>query len=67
MPTTTSAAAITANRRLSASPAYSGALPITIQNMPEEQLGAVYGSGDGSLRLPINYAKESTNGSRRPG
>ena len=26
---------------------YSGALPVTIQNMPEEQYGAVYGSGDG--------------------
>ena len=25
------------------------ALPITIQNMPEETTGAVYGSGDGSL------------------
>jgi hypothetical protein len=37
---------------------YSGALPITIQNMPEEQLGAVYGSGDGSFGL-VNYAKES--------
>jgi hypothetical protein len=40
---------------------YSGALPITIQNMPEEQLGAVYGSGDGSLTA-ISYAKENTNG-----
>ncbi len=40
---------------------YSGALPVTIQNMPEEQLGAVYGSGDGSL-VPISYAKESTSG-----
>jgi hypothetical protein len=39
---------------------YSGALPVTIQNMPEEQLGAVYGSGDGSY-IPINYGKESTN------
>ena len=41
---------------------YSGALPITIQNMPEEQIGAVYGSGDGSMTL-INYAKEATGGS----
>jgi len=41
---------------------YSGALPATIQNMPEEQIGAVYGSGDGSFTL-INYAKESTTGS----
>jgi hypothetical protein len=40
---------------------YSGALPITIQNMPEEQIGAVYGSGDGSFTL-INYAKEMTSG-----
>jgi hypothetical protein len=37
---------------------YSGALPITIQNMPEQQLGAVYGSGDGSFSI-INYAKEN--------
>ena len=41
---------------------YSGQLPITIQNMPEEQLGAVYGSGDGSLTL-VNYEKEATAGS----
>jgi hypothetical protein len=40
---------------------YSGALPITIQNMPEEQLGAVYGSGDGSM-TSISYGKESTSG-----
>lgn len=38
---------------------FSGALPITIQNMPEQQLGAVYGSGDGSFSI-INYAKENT-------
>ncbi len=42
---------------------YSSSLPSTIQNMPEEQLGAVYGSGDGSLAL-INYAKESAAGSQ---
>ena len=36
---------------------YAGELPISIQNMPEEQVGAVYGSGDGSLAL-INYAAE---------
>lgn len=36
---------------------YSGALPITIQNMPEEQTGAVYGAGDGNL-LFADYAKE---------
>jgi hypothetical protein len=42
---------------------YSGALPTSIQNMPEEQLGAVYGSGDGSLTM-INYAKESSGGAQ---
>ena len=40
---------------------FSGSLPVSIQNMPEEQLGAVYGSGDGSLTY-INYSKESTAG-----
>lgn len=40
---------------------FSGALPISIQNMPEEQLGAVYGSGDGSF-TPVNYATEATSG-----
>jgi hypothetical protein len=44
---------------------YSGALPSTIQNMPEEQVGAVYGSGDGSFTL-INYAKETTSGAAAP-
>ncbi len=39
---------------------YSGALPITIQNMPEQQIGAVYGSGDGSFTI-ISYAKENTS------
>jgi hypothetical protein len=34
---------------------YSGADPQTIQNMPEEQAGAVYGAGDGSYAL-LNYA-----------
>jgi hypothetical protein len=42
---------------------YSGALPVTIQNMPEEQLGAVYGSGDNTLAL-IDYQKESSAGSQ---
>ncbi len=41
---------------------YSGALPSTIQNMPEEQLGYVYSYGDGSF-IPINYQTEATNGS----
>lgn len=36
---------------------YSGALPLTIQNMPEEQVGAVYGAGDGSFTI-VNYAQE---------
>jgi hypothetical protein len=36
---------------------YSGADPQTIQNMPEEQVGAVYGAGDGSFAL-VNYATE---------
>ncbi len=43
---------------------YSGALPITIQNMPEEQLGAIYGSGDGSYVL-ADYQKESTSGGEK--
>ena len=40
---------------------YGGALPISIQNMPEEQLGAVYGSGDGSYAL-ISYGGEKESG-----
>jgi hypothetical protein len=40
---------------------YGGALPITIQNMPEEQFGAVYGAGDGSYTL-ASYATEKTTG-----
>ncbi len=44
---------------------YSGALPITIQNMPEEQAGAIYGSGDGSFTL-VNYAQEKTGTSLTP-
>jgi len=43
---------------------FSGALPSTIQNMPEEQLGAVYGAGDGSFTL-IDYAKESASGAQK--
>lgn len=39
---------------------YSGGQPQTIQNMPEEQVGAVYGVGDGSFSL-INYATEKQN------
>jgi hypothetical protein len=36
---------------------FSGSNPVTIQNMPEEQLGLVYSSGDGSL-ASISYAQE---------
>ncbi len=36
---------------------FSGALPITIQNMPEQQIGAVYSIGDGSFTT-ISYATE---------
>jgi hypothetical protein len=41
---------------------FGGAIPITIQNMPEEQSGAIYGSGDGSLTL-ADYQGEKTSGS----
>ncbi len=41
---------------------YSGALPVTIQNLPEEQIGVVYGAGDGSFTA-ISYAKENAIGS----
>jgi len=41
---------------------YSGALPLSIQNMPEEQVGAVYGYGDGSFSV-INYQKETSGNS----
>jgi hypothetical protein len=44
---------------------FSGALPITIQNMPEEQLGAVYSSGDGTVSVS-DYQKE-TSGSNQSG
>jgi hypothetical protein len=40
---------------------FGGALPVSIQSMPEEQLGAVYGSGDGSMTL-ANYGSEKTTG-----
>jgi hypothetical protein len=38
---------------------YSGKLPVTIQNMPEEQVGAVYATGDNSFTL-VSYATEKT-------
>jgi hypothetical protein len=40
---------------------FSGSLPTTIQNLPEEELGAVYNSGSGTLSL-INYASEKSSG-----
>ena len=40
---------------------YSGSLPTTIQNLPEQQEGIVFGSGDGSL-TPIDYNQEKANG-----
>ncbi len=41
---------------------YNGKLPVSIQNMPEEQRGAVYSSGDGSYAL-IDYQGEKASGS----
>ncbi len=43
---------------------YSGQLPVTIQNMPEEQIGAIYGAGDGSLHV-VNYQKETDSGAQK--
>jgi hypothetical protein len=40
---------------------YTGNLPITIQNMPEELSGAVYSTGDGGFNL-IGYGQEKSNG-----
>ncbi len=40
---------------------FGGALPISIQSMPEEQTAYVYGSGDGSLTI-ANYGGEKTSG-----
>jgi hypothetical protein len=39
---------------------YGGHQPISIQNMPEERFGVVYGSGDGTL-IPVNYSSEMLN------
>jgi hypothetical protein len=47
------------NQNLSIS-GYSGQLPVSIQNMPEQQIGAVYSIGDGALGL-INYATEKVS------
>ncbi len=42
---------------------YSGQLPVSIQNMPEEQLGAVYAVGGNGNYVFINYGgeKQTTN------
>jgi hypothetical protein len=40
---------------------FSGSIPISIQSMPEEQFGAVYGSSDGSLTM-VSYAQERSTG-----
>jgi hypothetical protein len=45
---------------------FTGANPVTIQNLPEEQAGLVYSSGDGSL-IAINYGTERTTGAVGPG
>jgi hypothetical protein len=47
---------------------YGGNLPISIQNMPEEQRAAVYSSGDGSLAI-VDYQGEkvATNITTLPG
>jgi hypothetical protein len=41
---------------------YSGKLPVSIQNMPEEQQGAVYSVGDGNLTI-IDYSQEKVKSS----
>lgn len=45
---------------------FSGALPVTIQNMPEQQVGAVYSIGDGSLTT-VSYASEKQQSSTGAG
>ena len=41
---------------------YSGKLPTTIENLPAEQTGGVYNSGDGSFAL-VNYGTEAVSNS----
>ncbi|MHB8303505.1 MAG: hypothetical protein ACYDC6_11805 [Acidobacteriaceae bacterium] len=41
---------------------YKGALPSLILNYPEQQMGYVYGHGDGST-VPVSYSKEAVAGS----
>jgi hypothetical protein len=45
---------------------FAGALPVTIQNMPEQQVGAVYSIGDGSLTT-VSYATEKVLSSTAAG
>lgn len=45
---------------------FTGNNPLTIQNLPEEQTGLIYSSGDGSL-ASVNYGTERTNGTLIPG
>jgi hypothetical protein len=40
---------------------FTGSNPATIQNLPEEQAGLIYSSGDGSL-TSINYGRETATG-----
>lgn len=40
---------------------FAGALPVSIQNLPEQRIGEVYSGGDGSV-TPVSYAQESSNG-----
>lgn len=40
---------------------YKGSLPSYIANYPEQQMGYVYGYGDGSF-VPVNYSKEAVSG-----
>lgn len=42
---------------------FSGGLPISIQSMPEEQIGGVYGSSDGSFSI-VNYQKETASAAK---
>jgi hypothetical protein len=44
---------------------FSGKDPVTIQNLPEEQIGAVYSDGDGSFSI-VNYATESMGATLSP-
>lgn len=41
---------------------FNGSLPVTIQNMPAQQAGAVYNAGNGTLSL-IDYSKEKFSAS----